>query len=65
VDKPANSSDRIECRGGPCDGEQVTDRGLFWRAIARYDPERPEAVGPGMAGTYVLRGREYRWEPDP
>jgi hypothetical protein len=31
-------SDRIECLGGPHDGETVPDRGVFWRVVAVVDP---------------------------
>ena len=54
-------ADRIECVGGPDDGERVRDRGMFWMVVARID-EDGEPV-PGSAGTYVLQDGAYRWEP--
>lgn len=54
---------RLECLGGPHDGERVRDRGMFWRVIATLSPDG-EPV-PGSAGTYVQRDGAYRWEPDP
>lgn len=57
-------TERLECVGGPHDGERVRDRGLFWRVIARLDGETGQPVA-GSAGSYVLRDGAYQWEPDP
>ena len=54
-------TERIECLGGPADGERIRDRGMFWMVVARID-EDGEPV-PGSAGTYVRDGMVYRWEP--
>ena len=54
---------RLECLGGPQDGERVPDRGLFWLVLGRVDATG--RVIPGSAGLYVERGCAYRWEPDP
>ena len=54
---------RLECLGGPHDGERVPDRGVFWRVLGRVDAAgRPM---PGSSGLYVQRDGAYRWEPDP
>ena len=55
---------RIECMGGPHDGERVRDQGAFWRVVAVVDPETAESR-PGSSGTYVERSGVYQWEPDP
>jgi hypothetical protein len=65
---------RIECVGGPHDGQEMSDRGMFWRAIATISPGKelepwqgesePPQVRPGASGTYVLRQGKYMWEPD-
>lgn len=54
---------RLECLGGPQDGERVLDRGVFWRVLGRVDATG--RVIPGSAGLYVERDGAYRWEPDP
>ena len=54
---------RLECLGGPQDGERVPDRGVFWLVLGRMGADGQ--VIPGSAGTYVQRAGTYRWEPDP
>lgn len=47
------ASDRIECLGGPHDGELVPDRGVFWRVVATVDPAT-NAIWPADS-PYTLR----------
>ena len=56
--------DRIECFGGPQDGERITDRGLFFRCVGRVDPHTG-TLQPGTSGTYVRHRDGYHWEADP
>lgn len=53
---------RLECRGGPQDGERIPSRGIFFFVLGRADPAGK--VIPGSAGLYVERDGAYRWEPD-
>jgi hypothetical protein len=57
-------SERLECLGGPSDGQRIPDRGMFWRIMGTVDPATGK-VRPGSSGTYVQRGGVYQWEPDP
>lgn len=56
---------RLECLGGPHDGERVLDRGVFWRVLLNVDSAATHPIRPGSSGTYVQRGGVYQWEPDP
>jgi hypothetical protein len=65
---------KIECVGGPYDGKELPDRGIFWRVVATVTPGEnlepwqgegePAQVRPGSSGTYVQRAGVYQWEPD-
>ena len=64
MDKPCNPTDaKVECRGGPYDGERVPDVGMFWRVMASVNLATGQSQ-PGSSGTYVQRSRVYQWEPD-
>jgi hypothetical protein len=65
----ASSAPKLDCVGGPLDGQQIVDRGEMFLPVARATPPPAQGGTPSVPqppvgnGAYVKRNRRYIWEP--